>query len=46
MTKDKESIAEYKDELETKIEDIFIWTLGEAVVSEVTKTVRNNDPTK
>ena len=29
MTTDKEILAEYRDELEIKIKDIFIWALGQ-----------------
>ena len=46
MTTDKEIIEEYREELEIKIKDIFIWALGEEAVTEITKTVRDNDPNK
>ena len=46
MTTDKEIIEEYREELEIKIKDIFIWALGEEAVTEMTKTVRDNDPNK
>ena len=46
MTTDKEIIEESKEELEIKIKDIFIWVLGEEAVTEMTKTVRDNDPNK
>ena len=46
MTTDKEIIPEFREELEVKIKDIFIWALGEAAVTEMTKTVRDNDPNK
>ena len=46
MTADKEIIEDYKEELEIKIKDIFIWALGEEAVTEMTKTVRDNDPNK
>ena len=45
MTTDKEILPEFR-ELEVKIKDIFIWALGEAAVTEMTKTVRDNDPNK
>ena len=38
MTTDKEIIPEFREELEVKIKDIFIWALGEAAVTEMTKT--------
>ena len=46
MMTDKEIIPELREELEVKIKDIFIWALGEAAVTEMTKTVRDNDPNK
>ena len=46
MTTDKEILLEFRDELEVKIKDIFIWASVEAAVTEMTKTVRDNDPNK
>ena len=46
MTTDKEIIKEYKEELEIKFKDIFIWAVGEEAVTEMTQTVRDNDPNK
>ena len=46
MTTDKEILPDFREELELKIKDIFIWALGEAAVTEMTKTVRDNDPNK
>ena len=46
MTTDKEILEEYREELEITIKDIFIWALGEEAVTEMTKTVRDNDPNK
>ena len=43
MTTDKEILPEVRDELEVKIKNIFIWALGKAAVTEMTKTVRDND---
>ena len=37
---DKEILPQFRDELE----DIFIWALGEAAVTGMTKTVRDTDP--
>ena len=42
MRTDKEIIEEYREELEIKIKDIFIWALGEEAVTEMTKTVKDN----
>ena len=46
MTTDKDILEEYREELEIKIKDIFIWALGEEAVTEMTKTARDNDPNK
>ena len=46
ITTDKEILEEYREELEIKIKDIFIWALGEEAVTEMTKTMRDNDPNK
>ena len=46
MRTDNEISPEFRDELEVKIKDIFIWALGEAAVTEMTKTIRDNDPNK
>ena len=46
MTTDKEILEEYREELEIKIKDIFIWALGDEAVTEMTKTLRDNDPNK
>ena len=46
MKNDEEVLNHYRDELEVKIKDIFIWALGEGAVTEMTKTVRDNDPNK
>ena len=46
MTTDKEILPEFREELGMKIKDIFIWALGEAAVTEMTKTVRDKDPNK
>ena len=39
MTTDEDILPEFREELEIKIKDIFIWALGEAAVTERTKTV-------
>ena len=46
MTTDKEIIEEYREQLEMKTKDIFIWALGEEAVTKMTKTVRDNHPNK
>ena len=45
MTNDEAILAQFRKELETKIKDIFTCALlGEAAVTEMTKTVLYNDP--
>ena len=46
MTNDKKFLAQHREELEIKIKDIFIWALVEDAATEMTKTVRDNDPNK
>ena len=46
MTTDTEILTQNRDELKVKIKDIFIWALGEAAVTEMTKTVRDSNPNK
>ena len=47
ITMDKKILEQYRDELEIKKEQhIFVWALGEEAVTEMTKTVRANDPNK
>ena len=46
MTTNKEILEEYREELEIKMNDFFIWSLGEEAVTEMTKTKRDNDPNK
>ena len=46
MTTDREILPNYRDDLEHRIEGLFIWALGESVITEMTRTVRDNDPKK
>ena len=46
MTTDKEIIEQNRDELEIKMKGTLIWDLGEEAVTEVAKTVRDNNPNK
>ena len=43
---DKETISDFRDELEVKIKDILIWAFAQAAVTETAKTARDNDPNK
>ena len=46
MTTDREILPNYRDDLEHRIEGLFIWALGESFITEMTRTVRDNDPKK
>ena len=46
MTTDREILEQYRAELEERIKDLFIWALGESAITEMTRTVRDNDPNK
>ena len=41
---DRETITDDKDDLEHRIEDLFIWARGESVITEMTRAVRDIDP--
>ena len=46
MTTDFEILQNYRDDLEDRIKDLFIWALGKAAITEMTRTVRDNDPNR
>ena len=46
MTTDREILPNHRDDLEHRIKDLFIWALGESAITEMTRTVRDNDPNK
>ena len=43
MTNDRDILQEHRDELEYRIKDLFIWALGESAITEMTRTVRDNN---
>ena len=45
MANDKEIFEDFRELLDREIKDIFVWAIGEAAVSEMTKTIRERDPT-
>ena len=45
MTTHREKLQNYRD-LEHRIKDLFIWALGESPITEMTKTVGDNDPNR
>ena len=46
MTTDREILENYREDLEHRIKDLFIWALGESAITEMTRTVRDNDPNR
>ena len=46
MTTDREILENYGDDLEHRIKDLFIWALSESAITEMTRTVRDNDPNR
>ena len=44
MTNGKEILPQYRDQLETHIKDIFVWAIGQNAITEMTKTVREREP--
>ena len=46
ITTEKDIIDEYREELDIKTKDASIWALGEKAITEMTKTVRDNDPNR
>ena len=43
MTSSKEILPQYHDYLETEIQDIFLWTIGQSAITEMIKTVRERE---
>ena len=43
MTNSKEILPQYRDQLETDIKDIFIWSIRQNSITELTKTVKEKD---
>ena len=44
MTNNKEILPQYRDQLETEIKDIFLWAIGQNAITEMTKTVKEREP--
>ena len=45
MTAGREILEQYRAELKQRIEDLFIWALGNSVITEITQTVRDTNST-
>ena len=46
MTTDREILQNHREDLEHRIKDLFISALGESAITEMTRTVRDNDPNR
>ena len=46
MTTDREILENYRDDQEPLIKELFIWALGESAITEMTRTIRDNDPNR
>ena len=44
MVNSKEILPQYREQLETEIKDIFFWAIGQNALTEMTKTVREREP--
>ena len=44
MVNSKEMLLQYREQLETEIKDIFLWAIGQNALTEMTKTVREREP--
>ena len=46
LTTDLEILDLYRNDLNIRIKDLFVWALGESAITEMTRTVKDNDPNK
>ena len=46
MATDREILHNYRDDLEHRIKNLFIWALGESAITEMTRPVRDNEPNR
>ena len=44
VTNNKEKLPQYREQLETETKDIFLWAIGQNAIIEMTKTVREREP--
>ena len=44
MVNSKEILPQYGEQLETELKDIFLWAIGQNTLTEMTKTVRQREP--
>ena len=46
MTTYREILPNYRDDVELRVKELFIWALSETAITEMTKTVTDNDPNR
>ena len=44
MVNSKEILQRYREQLETELKDIFLWAIGQNARTEMTKTIREREP--
>ena len=44
MTNSKKILPQYRDQLGAEIKDIFLWAIGQNAITEMTKTVKEREP--
>ena len=44
MTNSKEVLSQFRDQLELEIKDTILWAIGQSALTEMTKTVREREP--
>ena len=44
MTNSKGILPQFRDQLELEIKDTFVWAIGQSALTEMTKTVREREP--
>ena len=44
MTNSKEILPQFRDQLELEIKDTFLWAIGQGALTEMTKTVKEREP--
>ena len=44
MTNNKEILPQFPDQLELEIKDKLLWAIGQTAITEMTKTVREREP--
>ena len=44
MTNSREILPQYREQLELEIKGAFLWAIGQSALTEMTKTVREHEP--